>query len=97
MISQRHIWGTCLLCALPVAVGQAAAAPVESAMEVCRMLVNEAREVDRVLRTVSDRETGVAAAAELRTRMEAMRKGVELLESLPMNRALLCFLLLFFS
>lgn len=51
------------------------------------MLVNEAREVDRVLRTVSDRETGVAAAAELRTRMEAMRKGAELLESLPMNRA----------
>ena len=87
MISQRHKWVTCLLCALPVTVGHAVAAPVESALDVCRGLVNEAREVDRVLRTVSDRESGVAAAAELRTRMESLRKGAELLGRLPMDKA----------
>ena len=87
MISQRHIWGTCLLCALPVAVGQTVASSSEGALDVCRRLVNEAREVDRVLRTVSDRETGVAAAAELRRLMESLHKGADLLESLPMNRA----------
>ncbi len=51
------------------------------------MLVNESREVDRVLRTVSDRESGVAAATELRTRMESLRKGAEQLGRLPLETA----------
>lgn len=87
MISQRHIWGTCLLCALPVAVGQTVASSSEGALDVCRRLVNEAREVDRVLRTVSDRESGMSAAEDLRKRMESLRRGAELLERLPMDRA----------
>ena len=82
MISLRNISGVCLLCALPVV-----AAPAPSAVEVARRLVEGAREVDRVLRTVSDRETGVAAAAELRKRMEQLRSEAEQLGRLPMDKA----------
>lgn len=62
-------------------VGAVAAAP---ASEVCRKLVEESREVDRILRTVSDRESGVAATGELRTRMEYLRQSMEELGRLPL-------------
>ncbi len=82
MRSQTHILGVCLLCVLPqVMMGAVAAAP---ASEVCRKLVAESREVDRILRTVSDRESGVAAAGELRTRMEYLRQSMEELGRLPL-------------
>lgn len=69
------------MCALPVMVGEVSAA--ERAVDVCRKLVAESREVGRILRTVSDRESGVAAAEELRERMEYMRKATEQLGRLP--------------
>lgn len=59
----------------------------ESAVDVCRKLVEESREVGRVLRTVSDRESGAAAAADLRARMEYMRKATEQLGHLPVESA----------
>ena len=73
--------GLCLLCVLPVVVGEVSAA--EHAVEVCRKLVAESREVGRILRTVSDRESGAAAAADLRKRMEFMRNATEQLGRLP--------------
>lgn len=85
MRSQYHISGLCLLCALPLVVGEAAAA--EHAVDVCRKLVQESREVDRLLRTVSDRESGIAAAAALRQRMEYLRQSTEELGRLPVNSA----------
>lgn len=85
MSSRRHILGLCLLGALPVAVEPVFAAPAESAVGVCCRLVQESREVDRLLRTVSDRESGVAAAAELRTRLEYMRQATEQLGRLPIS------------
>lgn len=87
MVPLRHIWCACLWCALPVVVGQAEASPEAGAVQTARQLVNEAREVERLLRTVSDRESGMAAAAELRTRMEALRKGAEQLGRLPLEKA----------
>lgn len=83
MTSLRHILGSCLLCILPVAVGQVAVA--ENAVDICRKLVQESHEVDRLLRTVSDRESGMAAATELRSRMEYMRKATEQLGRLPIS------------
>lgn len=82
MRRQPHILGVCLLCVLPqVMMGAVVAEP---ASEVCRKLVEESREVDRILRTVSDRESGVAAAGELRTRMEYLRQNMEELGRLPL-------------
>lgn len=85
MSTARHIWGMSLLCVLPVAVGQVWAAPAENALDACRKLVNEAREVDRVLRTVSDRESGVSAAEALRPRMEYLRRVSEQLGGMPLG------------
>lgn len=85
MRSQYHISGLCLLCALPLVVGEAAAA--EHAVDVCRQLVQESREVDRLLRTVSDRESGAAVAADLQGRMEYLRKATEELGRLPVGSA----------
>lgn len=85
MRSRFHILCLCFLCALPLVVGQCVAS--ESAVVVCRKLVEESREVGRVLRTVSDRESGAAAAAELRARMEYMRKATEQLGHLPVASA----------
>lgn len=73
------------MCALPLVVGRTAAE--ENAVALCRKLVEESREVGRVLRTVSDRESGAAAAAELRARMEYMRKATEQLGRLPVDSA----------
>lgn len=81
----HHKWGIGLLSALSIAVGQVWAAPAESAVEVCRKLVSEAQEVDRALRTVSDRESGVAAAKALRPRLEYLRKAAEQLGSMPLR------------
>ena len=85
MRSQYHISGLCLLCALPLVVGEVAVA--EPAVDVCRQLVQESREVDRLLRTVSDRESGAAVAADLRGRMEYLRKATEELGRLPVGSA----------
>ena len=81
----HHITGLALLCVLPVAVGQPEPAPENAAMEICRNLVNDALEVDRLLRTVSDKESGIAAAAQLRTLMERMRQAAERLGRLPLE------------
>lgn len=72
-----------LLCVLPVAVGQPAVA--ENAVDICRKLVQESREVERVLRTVSDHESGKAAVTELRTRMEFMFKSMEKIGCMPVD------------
>lgn len=85
MRSRCHILCLCLLCALPLVAGRSVAS--ESAVDVCRKLVEESREVGRVLRTVSDRESGAAAAADLRARMEYMRKATEQLGRLPVGGA----------
>ena len=74
--------GLCLVGALPVAVGQVEPAPAASAQEICRRLIEESREVDRLLRTVSDRDSGRAAAAELKPRMEYMLRAMEQLGKL---------------
>jgi hypothetical protein len=79
------ILGPCLLSALPVVAAQAAPAPADTAVDVCRKLVHEAREVNRLLRTVSDKESGISAAGELRTRMEYMRRATEQLGTLPLE------------
>ncbi len=84
MRSQYHISGLCLLCTLPLVVGTAAA---EHAVDVCRQLVQESREVDRLLRTVSDRESGAAVAADLQNRMEYLHKATEELGRLPVGSA----------
>lgn len=85
MRSRCHILCLYLLCALPLVAGRSVAS--ESAVDVCRKLVEESREVGRVLRTVSDRESGAAAAADLRARMEYMRKATEQLGHLPVDSA----------
>ncbi|MBR2145406.1 MAG: hypothetical protein IJ956_07680 [Akkermansia sp.] len=83
MSYQHHMLGLCLVGALPVAVGQVESAPAASAQEICRRLIEESREVDRLLRTVSDRDSGRAAAAELKPRMEYMLRAMEQLGKLP--------------
>ena len=83
MTTRYHIWAMCLLSALPVF----AAAPQEGALELCRRLVEESREVDRLLRTVSDRESGQAAAAELRSKMEFLQQGAGKLSQMPLSGA----------
>lgn len=80
----HHIWGLCPLCALPVAVGQAETIPMPPA-EICRQLVGKSMEVEQLLRTVSDRESGQAAAAELKPRMEYMMKAMEQLCSVSIE------------
>ncbi len=82
----RHIWGLCPLCALPVAVGQVEAV-AESPADICRKLVETSREVDQLLRTISDRESGQAAAAELKPLMEYMLKAMEQLSTVPVETA----------
>jgi hypothetical protein len=77
--------GMSLLCVLPVAVGQSAVA--ENAVDMCRQLVQEAREVERLLRTISDHESGKAAVTELRTRMEFLLKSMEKIGSMPIESA----------
>ena len=85
MSSLHYITGLALLSVLPVAVGQSEPAPENAALEICRGLVNDSQEVDRLLRTVSDRESGIAAAAQLRTLMERMRQAAEHLGRLPLE------------
>ena len=74
-----------LLCVLPVAVGQTVVA--ENAVDMCRKLVQESREVERLLRTVSDHESGKAAVTELRTRMEFLFKSMEKIGCMPIESA----------
>ena len=73
----------CLLSALPVF----AAEPQEGALVLCRRLVEESREVDRLLRTVSDRESGQSVAAELRSKMEFLQQGAGQLSQMPLSGA----------
>ena len=83
----HHISGIALLCVLPVAVGQVVPSSENEALEICRKLVNDSWEVDRLLRTVSDRESASAAAQQLRTHMERMRESAERLGRLPLSSA----------
>lgn len=80
-----HILGVCLMSALPVAAGQVETMP--GIQETCRRLVEECREVDRLLRVVSDRESGLAAAAELKPRLEYLLRATEQLGSQPIRSA----------
>ncbi len=73
----------CLLSALPVF----AAEQQGGALELCRRLVEESREVDRLLRTVSDRESGQAVAAALRSKMEFLQQGAGQLSQMPLSGA----------
>lgn len=73
----------CLLSALPVF----AAEQQGGALELCRRLVDESREVDRLLRTVSDRESGQAVAAALRSKMEFLQQGAGQLSQMPLSGA----------
>lgn len=73
----------CLLSALPVF----AAEPQGGALELCRRLVDESREVDRLLRTVSDRESGQTVAAELHSKMEFLQQGAGQLSQMPLSGA----------
>ena len=73
----------CLLSALPVF----AAEQQGGALELCRRLVDESREVDRLLRTVSDRESGQAVAAQLRSKMEFLQQGAGQLSQMPLSGA----------
>ena len=72
-----------LLTALPVF----AAEPQEGALVLCRRLVEESREVDRLLRTVSDRESGQTVAAELHSKMEFLQQGAGQLSQMPLSGA----------
>ena len=54
--------GLCLVGALPVAVGQVEPAPAASAQEICRRLIEESREVDRLLDKIS--ATGINSLTE---------------------------------
>lgn len=54
---------------------------------LCRRLVEESREVDRLLRTVSDRESGQSVAAELRSKMEFLQQGAGQLSQMPLSGA----------
>ena len=71
----------CLLSALPVF----AAEQKEGALELCSRLVEESREVDRLLRTVSDRESGQTVAAALRSKMEYLQQGAGKLSQMPLT------------
>ncbi len=71
----------CLLTALPVF----AAEQQDGALELCSRLVRESREVDRLLRTVSDRESGQAVAAQLRSKMEFLQQGAGQLSQMPLS------------
>lgn len=84
MMQLRHMWGLCPLCALPVAVGQVETV-AESPADICRKLVETSREVDQLLRTISDRESGQAAEAELKPLMEYMLKAMEQLSTVPVE------------
>ena len=80
---QHHMWGFCLVSVLPVAVGQVVAESAEGLQQICDRLVNTAREVERQLRTVSDHESGVAAAGELKPLLEYMHQEMGRLSQQP--------------
>lgn len=73
-----------MLCALPVVVA-AQDTPAAQAEEIGRRLVSASQEVGRLLRTVSDRESGEAAAAQLKSKMEYLRETTEQLSRLPLR------------
>ena len=83
MTTRYHTWAMCLLSALPVL----AAEQQGGTLELCRRLVDESREVDRLLRTVSDRESGQAVAAQLRSKMEFLQQGAGQLSQMPLSGA----------
>ena len=83
MTTRYHTWAMCLLSALPAF----AAEQQGGALELCRRLVEESREVDRLLRTVSDRESGQAVAAALRSKMEFLQQGAGQLSQMPLSGA----------
>lgn len=84
MMTRCHIWGSALLIALPAVVS---AAPQGDALDLCSRLVRESCEVDRLLRMVSDRESGQKAAAELHRKMEFLHSGAGQLSQMPIESA----------
>ena len=70
---------------LPVAVGQVEPAQPETVQSLCAGLVAAARDVDYHLRTVSDRESGMLAAVELKQRLEYMRSAMEKISRVPQD------------
>ena len=85
MMQLRHIWGICPLLALPVAVGQVESAATPA--DVCRRMVETTHEIGRLLRTVSDQESGRKVAGELRPLLEYMHRETARLSQLPIASA----------
>lgn len=81
----RLIWGICPLLALPVAVGQVETAA--NPAEVCRRMVETTHEIGRLLRTVSDQESGRKVAGELKILLEYMHRETARLSQLPITSA----------
>ena len=81
----RHIWGICPLLALPVAVGQMETAVTPAG--VCRSMIETTHEIGRLLRTVSDQESGRKVAGELKTLLEYMHRETAHLSQLPITSA----------
>ena len=82
----RYILGICLLCTLPVEVRAADSTPAQ-ASEIADRLIGSSLEVDRLLRTVSDRQSGEDAASQLRAKMEYLRQTMEQLSRFPLHSA----------
>jgi hypothetical protein len=85
MMLLRHIWGICPLLALPVAVGQMETAVTPAG--VCRSMIETTHEIGRLLRTVSDQESGRKVAGELRPLLEYMHRETAHLSQLPITSA----------
>jgi hypothetical protein len=85
MMQLRHIWGICPLLALPVAVGEVESAATPA--DVCRRMVETTHEIGRLLRTVSDQESGRKVAGELKLLLEYMQRETGRLSQLPISSA----------
>ncbi|MBR5888698.1 MAG: hypothetical protein IKY92_01475 [Akkermansia sp.] len=85
MMLLRHIWGICPLLALPVAVGQVETA--DTPVDVCRRMIEMTHEIGRLLRTVSDQESGRKVAGELKPLLEYMHRETAHLSQLPITSA----------
>ena len=75
-----------MLLPLPVTVADAEAPSEElQRCPVCTELLNQARQIDRILRSVSDRESADKAADELKVLFDRMQGVCCQLETLPVS------------
>lgn len=73
-----------VLLSLPV-LAEVAPASAEQECSVCTELLENAQHIDRILRSVRDRESADKAAEELRTLFDRMQKLCRQLEKLPVS------------